>query len=77
MRLDATDLQRIFADTLGELTARLDAEHIPYMVIGGIAVGLHTAARATKDVDFSILAPASRCRTKPALHFRRCVPALR
>jgi predicted nucleotidyltransferase len=62
MRFDAADLQRIFADVLGELATRFDDADIRYMIVGGIAVGLHTAARATKDIDFAILADEDQTR---------------
>jgi len=62
MQFDAADLQRVFGETLGELSEAFDDAGISYMLIGGVAVGLHAQARATKDVDFSIMADDARAR---------------
>jgi hypothetical protein len=37
--------------TMRRVTSRLDEEHIPYALIGGMAIGLHGYVRVTKDVD--------------------------
>lgn len=39
---------------LYDAAARLDALGVPYVAIGGIAVGAYGAPRATKDVDFLV-----------------------
>jgi hypothetical protein len=36
--------------------AKLELEQIPYALCGGLAVGLHTEPRATKDIDILLLA---------------------
>jgi hypothetical protein len=36
--------------------AKLEQEQIPYALCGGLAVGLHTEPRATKDIDILLLA---------------------
>ena len=40
--------------TIGELTARLDAAGIPYMIVGSIAALVHGRSRATMDIDIVI-----------------------
>ncbi len=37
--------------TLQNLTRRLDAEKIPYALVGGLALGAHGFVRMTQDVD--------------------------
>ncbi len=39
---------------LGQLLRALDTHSVEYVVIGGIAVGLHGYVRATKDLDIMI-----------------------
>lgn len=39
---------------LYDAAAQLDVLGVPYVTIGGIAVGAHGAPRATKDVDFLV-----------------------
>lgn len=44
----------IAEEALLEMAALLDELRLPYMLIGGVAVGLWGEARATLDVDFTI-----------------------
>ena len=41
-------------ETLFEIVSVLDAERIPYAVMGGLAVRVYTSPRATQDVDVTI-----------------------
>lgn len=45
MKQDATH------STLERLAARLDKERMPYVLVGGMALGLHGYERMTRDVD--------------------------
>ena len=45
MKQDATH------STMERLAARLDEEGIPYLLVGGMALGLHGYERMTRDVD--------------------------
>ena len=51
MKQDATH------STLERLAARLDEEGIPWLLVGGMALGLHGYERMTRDVDI-LLTPA-------------------
>ncbi len=42
-------------DELERLTAALDAAGIPYALAGGLALAVHGAPRATKDIDLLVL----------------------
>lgn len=48
--------------TLWDITARLDAAGIPYMVVGSIAAAMHGRARSTMDVDIVIEPTAASLR---------------
>jgi predicted nucleotidyltransferase len=72
--------QRMGADAekltaLVETARALDAAAIPYALIGGLAVGIHSGTpRATLDVDVAALTSAGRARVVAALEgagFRR------
>ncbi len=47
--------------TLFDAAKFLDAERVPYALIGGLAVSLRGQPRMTADVDLVILADVSRC----------------
>jgi hypothetical protein len=44
----------MFEQLLADLARALDAEHIPYMVIGGQAVLLYGEPRLTRDIDLTL-----------------------
>jgi hypothetical protein len=49
--------------------ASLEAEHVDYAVIGGVAINLHGIVRATEDIDVFIAADADNiARLRRALH---------
>src|SRR5690349_15015804 len=48
---------------LKELERRLSAADVPHALIGGVAMGVHGAVRATRDIDF--LAEGER---EPVVH---------
>jgi predicted nucleotidyltransferase len=50
-------------DTLREIVARLEAEGIPYMLVGSVAALAYGRDRATKDFDVVLEAGASALRT--------------
>jgi hypothetical protein len=52
------ELQETFTELLRELSTSLDGEGIPWMLIGGLAVGAWTEPRGTKDCDFALALPA-------------------
>jgi hypothetical protein len=52
-RCDGVVSPRIL-QALHDAAAQLDALEVPYVAIGGIAVGAYGAPRATKDVDFLV-----------------------
>ena len=71
-------------EALLEITATLDELQIPYMVIGGVAVGLWGEPRATLDVDLTLwvepgefeatvatVSARFQCRTAKPLEFTR------
>ncbi len=47
-------LPAAFAATLEDLATWLEKEHIPYVIIGGVAVSLLAQPRTTQDVDIVI-----------------------
>jgi len=51
------------ADTLREIVARLEAQGIPYMVVGSVAASVYGRTRATQDFDVVLEAGASALRT--------------
>ena len=54
MTYDAADLERIFAEQLAAVGRALSSLGAEYMLIGGLAVGVWSAPRATKDCDLSV-----------------------
>ena len=40
-----------------ELIGLFDAEGVPYVVMGGLAMRIHAVPRPTYDVDFTVLLP--------------------
>lgn len=59
MTYGAADLERIFAEQLAAVGRALSALGAEYMLIGGLAVGVWSAPRATKDCDLSVRVLAS------------------
>lgn len=45
-------------EAVRRLAAAFDRRNVPYALIGGLAVGLHSRPRATKDADFIVNVPA-------------------
>jgi hypothetical protein len=58
MKLSAAELERAFGEMLTALNRSLEDEQIPWMVVGGIAVGLWTEPRATTACDITLAVPA-------------------
>lgn len=56
MKIDPADLPRVLGDVIGEVKGVLDAIGLQHALIGGLAVGAHARARATKDVDLAVSA---------------------
>lgn len=54
MKYTAAELEVTFAQTLKQVCEAFDALSVPYMLIGGLAVGAWTEPRGTKDVDLAI-----------------------
>jgi hypothetical protein len=52
------DLPRLLGAVIDEVHAVLSAHGVAHALIGGLAVGIHAAARATKDVDLAVVATA-------------------
>jgi hypothetical protein len=50
----AADLERIFAEQLRAVARTLSGLGAEYMLIGGLAVGVWSEPRATKDADLSV-----------------------
>src|SRR3954471_17299444 len=48
------DLPATFVATLKALTSWFEAEQVPYVTIGGVAVSLLAQPRATQDIDIVI-----------------------
>jgi hypothetical protein len=67
MKLSAAELERAFGEMLTALNRNLADEQIPWMVVGGIAVGLWTEPRATKDCDIALAVPADVVALESAL----------
>jgi hypothetical protein len=61
-------------ETMNRLTRRLDEEHIPYAVIGGMALAAHGFERFTSDVDL-LTTPEGLTRIHERLVGRGYVPA--
>jgi hypothetical protein len=59
VKYDAADLQRVFADQLAAVGRALASLGAEYMLIGGLAVGVWSEPRATKDCDLSVRVLAS------------------
>jgi hypothetical protein len=59
VKYDAAELQRVFAEQIAALGRALGAIGSEYMLIGGLAVGVWTEPRATKDCDVSLRVGAS------------------
>ncbi|MSP62524.1 MAG: hypothetical protein EXR72_19770 [Myxococcales bacterium] len=55
-RHDPSEFQRVFGETLDDATSGFEALGARYMLIGGLAVGIRSRERATRDVDFSLAA---------------------
>lgn len=51
------ELAEVFGDALTRMARVLDAHGQPWMLVGGLAVGVWTEARGTKDCDFAIALP--------------------
>jgi hypothetical protein len=64
---DAADLERVFADQLRAVARSLADLGAQYMLIGGLAVGIWSDPRATKDADFSVHVLAAPDRVRDAL----------
>lgn len=47
-------------ETFTKLVAFFGSQHVPFVVVGGLAVGLQGEPRATRDVDFMIRLPSSK-----------------
>lgn len=54
MTYGAADLERVFAEQLVAVGRALSTVGGEYMLIGGLAVGVWSAPRATKDCDLSV-----------------------
>ena len=52
----AADLATVLGAVVDEVTVLLDGLGAPHMIIGGLSLGAHVEARATKDVDFAVVA---------------------
>jgi hypothetical protein len=63
----AADLERIFAEQLTSIATALAAIHAEFMLIGGIAVGVWSEPRATKDCDLSVRVLVSTAELRAAL----------
>jgi hypothetical protein len=50
----AADLERVFREQLRAVAHALSSLGAEYMLIGGLAVGVWTEVRATKDADLSV-----------------------
>lgn len=67
MTYDAADLQRVFAEQLAAVGRALTSIGAEYMLIGGLAVGVWSEPRATKDCDLSVRVLASPTEVDAAL----------
>ena len=57
MKYTASELEATFAGLLEDLKRAFDGAGVPWMLVGGLAVGAWTEPRGTKDVDLAIAAP--------------------
>lgn len=64
---DAADLERVFAEQLRAVARSLSDLGAEYMLIGGLAVGIWSEPRATKDADLSVHVLAAPERVRDAL----------
>ena len=67
MTYGAADLERIFAEQLRSVAQAFASIGAEFMLIGGIAVGVWSEARATKDCDLSVRVLASTAELRAAL----------
>ena len=67
MIYDAADLERVFAEQLRAVARSLSDLGAEYMLIGGLAVGIWSDPRATKDADLSVRVLAAPDRVRDAL----------
>lgn len=58
MSPSAADLERVFREQLRAVAHALSGLGAEYMLIGGLAVGIWTEVRATKDAGLSVRVPA-------------------
>lgn len=58
MKYTASELEETFAGLLADLRDALEALAVPWMLVGGLAVGAWTEPRGTKDIDLAIALPA-------------------
>ena len=54
------DSQPTLPETFRRVVAFLEAQKVPFIVIGGIAAGIQGEPRATRDVDLMITLPSSK-----------------
>ncbi len=64
---DAADLERVFAEQLRAVAKSLSDLGAEYMLIDGLAVGIWSEPRATKDADLSVHVLAAPDRVRDAL----------
>jgi hypothetical protein len=67
VKYDAAELQRVFAEQISDLGKALSSIGAEYMLIGGLAVGVWSEPRATKDCDVSLRVHASPRELREAL----------
>lgn len=58
MKFNVDELEPAFRELLAELGQMLDEAEVPWMLVGGLAIGAWTEARATKDTDFALELPS-------------------
>lgn len=63
----AAELERVFAEQLRAVARSLSGLGAEYMLIGGLAVGVWSEPRATKDADLSVRVLAAPDRVRDAL----------
>jgi hypothetical protein len=63
----ADDLQRVFSEQLASVGQALSSLGAEYMLIGGLAVGVWSDPRATKDCDLSVRVLVSPAEVETAL----------
>jgi hypothetical protein len=54
VKIPAADLTQILGETLGDVAAILERVGARFALVGGLAVSVHTEARATKDIDLAV-----------------------